>query len=106
MAIGLPFKLPTDNIEKLVYTLQALLENLNFGTNIPGFIWEGTIPAASEVVIRNGLRGNVVPSGYLVTSLSGSPTLLRGAAEWTAEQVSLRNSSATTSLTARVFFIK
>lgn len=84
--------------------LQSGLDKINLEDNFLGFEWTGVIAAGEEARIVNKLRNNRVPKGYIVTMLSGSPTLLKGDTEWTGSLVYLKNSSGTDDLTATVFF--
>lgn len=84
--------------------LQSGLDSLNLADNFLGFEWQGTIAANTETQIRNKLRNGKVPTGYFVTLLEGSPTLIKGPTAWDERVVYMKNSSATDALTATIFF--
>lgn len=98
------FLLKRGQTEDSLAQLQSGLDKQSLADNFLGFEWSGTIAASTEVPIRNALRNGKKPRGYLVTSLAGSPTLLKGDTEWTSATLYLKNSSATDALTATVFF--
>lgn len=106
MSSPLPFRLAFDDLQKLTHALQSILQSLSFGINIPGFYWEGEIPANSQVSIPNLMRAQVIPTGFLVTNIEGSNTIVRGDAEWSTSFVTLKNTSTTTAVKATVFFLK
>jgi len=79
------------------------LKNLDFQNNFQSFEVTVTIPATTEIAIENKLR-NAIPSKRLIVR-SNVAEITDGAAEWTRQFVSLKNTSATPA-TVTVIFLK
>jgi hypothetical protein len=85
---------------------KGLNGSLTITDNMEGFLWEGSIAAGKEAQIQNKLRTGYTPMGFSVLSVSGPPTLRRGATEWTSKYVYLKNIASTSTVTAKVFFYR
>lgn len=89
-------------VRKAFQDLAQILINLSFQDNFKRMIWEGTIPANTEVLIPHRLK--VVPSGYVVIRRKGG-IIEDGDTVWTSTMVSLRNQSSTSDSIAKVVFV-
>ena len=74
--------------------------------NLSGFEWTGSIPAGTELAIRNKLRDGQIPNRYSVFSQDPVPTIVRGPTAWNRDYVYLRNVAAASTVTATVYFYK
>lgn len=98
------FELNENDLASTVMELRSGLGGLTFSENFKSFKWVGTIGANTETIIPNKLRDRI-PTGFIVTMISGSSQLVKGAAEWTTGFLSLKNLDAVNALTATVYFI-
>jgi hypothetical protein len=85
---------------------ETALRTLSFDDNFESFEVEMTIPAASEISVRNQFRDGKVPSFYIVVEHIGEGQIRKGSTTWTAELLYMKNVHATEELTARVRFFK
>lgn len=91
----------------LTKTLRELtngLTKLSLSDNFEGFIEEVTVPASSELAIRNAMRNGVIPS-YRVFIRGASSTIEDGDTEWTKDFVYLKNTDSSDK-TVTVLFLK
>lgn len=85
--------------------LSAILRRLSFENNFECREVDVTIPAASEVSVRNPFRGGRVPSHYLIVSQTGGGNIRKGPTAWDANYLYFKNHHAvdSTSGTIKVF---
>jgi len=103
-------------VDALVYLSQDLrnffrdlttgLTKLNFVDNFFGFEFSGTIAAGTEKAIINQMGAGHIPTDFLITSISGQPTIVKGDTAWTSNTVYLKNTATNTTATLTVFFYR
>ena len=95
-----------ENIRTLPSLLKSLSSGLNkltFGENFNTFKTEVTIPATTELAIRNELR-DVIPSEYFISRQTGNGLITDGTTEWTSDYLYLYNNGAVSAtITVRFF---
>lgn len=84
--------------------LEVGLKRLDFINNFRSFKAEVTIPANSEVSIKN-LLTPVIPSQRLIVRQSGNGVVADGTSKWTSDKVYLYNHGAV-SVTVTVIFLE
>lgn len=90
----------TTQVKKAFQDLSQILIHLSPTDNFTGFLYTGTIAAATEVKIKNRLPK--VPSGYLVTFCQ-SGNIQAGDTAWSKDFVYLKNAGAA-AIKVKVFF--
>jgi len=104
-----PFRVP-GTIEEVWAQIRAIasgVKDLTFGDNFISWETEVTIPAASEVAIRNQFRNSIIPTRWVVVNVEGSNSIVKGTAtQWSEDFVSLKNLHASLSATVTVIFLK
>lgn len=99
-------ELDENNLRTTVSELRVAFKNLSPEDNFQGaWLWQGTIPSNTEKIIPNKGRSKI-PTYFIVLSISGASDLVKGDTEWTTNTVSLKNTNATTDLSATVLFFK
>ena len=91
----------------LVFTLRELftgLSRLNFNNNFQSFETEVTVPAGSELAIRNEL--GEVPSGKIILRDGGSNQVVDGDTAWDDNFVYLKNLDGSNDVTVKVVFLR
>ena len=82
------------------------LNKLSFIDNFNAFKTVITIPASSEIQIRNQLRSKEIPTErFIVRGGTGCGNIVDGDTEWTNEFLYLKNTGGS-AVTCTVFFIK
>lgn len=92
----------------LVFSLRELytgLSRLDFTENFEAFEVTVTVPANSELAIRNQLDP-VVPTGKIILRDGARAGVLDGDTAWTKDYVYLKNTDATNDITVTVVFFK
>lgn len=83
----------------LVRTFKDLMvasSNLSFDDNFDAFVETITIPASTEVSIRNRLPSGLIPTSRLILRGGvGAENIVDGNEEWNQNSVSLRNQGVT-----------
>ncbi len=92
-------------VDDVIRVIVAGLRRLSFVENFDAFQVSVTIPANSELKIRNVLQPQTIPTSFLLTNHSGA-IILKGSTEWSKEWVYLRNASSTSTATADVVFFR
>ena len=94
------------DITKIIRELNIGLTRLNLSDNFESFVKTVTIPATSELAIRNELQGGRIPSHWIkLRSDTGGIDVVDGDAVWNANYVYLKNTGAS-SATVTVVFLK
>lgn len=88
-------------VKKAFQDLLRILINLSPLENFTGFPYEGTLAAGAEAKITNKLK--IVPSGYIIYFCQGG-IVQAGDTVWTKDFVYIKNVSAISSATFRIFF--
>lgn len=89
---------------KMIRELNVGLSKLNLVDNFDSFVVTETIPATTEVQIRNGLRNGLVPT-YKIILRTNSPDVVDGDTAWNTNFVTLKNTGAS-SATVTVLFLR
>lgn len=92
-------KLPPD-----LKDLEIGLKRLDFINNFRSFSVEVTIPATSEVSIKNMLAPSI-PSLYLIGRQTGNGLITDGPTEWSENRLYLYNNGAT-EVVATIIFLE
>lgn len=92
-------KLPPD-----LKDLEIGLKRLDFINNFRSFSVEVTIPATSEVSIKNMLAPSI-PSLYLIGRQTGNGLITDGSTEWSENRLYLYNNGAT-EVVATIIFLE
>jgi len=87
----------------LIKELANGLKFLDFANNFSSFEVEVSIPATTELGVRNQLTN--IPKKYIITSQTGNGLLTKGTTEWTKDKVYLYNNGAVT-VTATIVFLE
>jgi len=90
-------------LKQLFRHLSAGLERLSFGDNFEGFEIELTIPATSELKIRNQL--SFKPTKYIILQQTGNGLLTAGDTVWNVDHLYMKNHGAVP-IIANVFFLR
>lgn len=91
------------DIVNLTRQLAVNLRDLTFTDNFKGFEETVTIPATSEIQIRNSL--NFIPTRYIIVSQEGNGLVTKSTTEWTTNFIYLYNNGAS-SVTIKVQFFR
>ncbi len=91
---------------KLRLLEQGSLRRLSFLDNFEGFLSEVTIPAATELAVKNQFRDARVPRFFLILDDIGQGIIKRGATDWTKDFVYLQNISGGSEAHAFIFFLR
>lgn len=81
------------------------LSKLTFDQNFESFETTVTIPASSELAIRNELRGVVPTKRLIVRGGTGAYSVVDGDTAWTTDYVYMKNTSGS-SVTVTLVFLK
>lgn len=87
----------------LIRGLGTSLLKLTFSENFDSFQQEVTIPANSELAIRNLFRSRI-PTGFVITDHTGG-IVRRGTTAWSNDYVYLENVSSTSPAVIKVNFL-
>ena len=94
------------DITKTLRELAGGLTRLRFTDNFEAFEVEVTIPATSEVPIRNELKSKTIPTQRLIVrGGSGAENVVDGDTQWTRDFVYLQNTGGS-EVTVTVVFLK
>lgn len=94
------------DLTKIIRELNVGLTRLTFDDNFESFVTTVTIPAGTEVAIRNGLLNGMVPRyRVILRGNDGSKDVVDGVVAWNKDYVSLRNVGAS-SATLTVAFMR
>lgn len=91
-------------LASVVRELRNGLSKLDLTNNFESFEWTGTIPASSELAIRNQFRDGIIPTKRIIVRATGHG-VVDGDTEWTGNYVYLKNTVAS-AVTATVIFLK
>jgi hypothetical protein len=91
------------DFKALVKDLANGLKFLTLGDNFNSFETEITIPATSELGIRNQLTS--IPKKYIIVDQTGNGLITRGTTLWSKDKVYLYNNGSV-SVTATVVFME
>lgn len=80
------------------------LRRLSFVDNFDCFEREITIPAGTEVEIRNGFKDGAIPTRWFVVDIVGDGHVRRGDASWTRDLLYLKESGGVDDVTVTVIF--
>jgi hypothetical protein len=80
-----------------------ILRNLTFSENFTSFEWSGTVPASSEVAIRNELRGVIPSKRIIVRADTYGCYVVDGDTSWDANYVYLKNVDANDAVVTVIF---
>ena len=92
------------DLKKILRELQLGLNKLTFQDNFNSFTETVTIPATSELSIRNKLLNEVPSYRLIVRGGDGAQNIVDGDALWDENYVSLKNTGATDVTFTVVFF--
>lgn len=81
--------------------LEIGLKKLDFINNFSGFKAIVTIPATSEVAIKNQM--GIIPSQRLIVRQAGGGAIIDGTTTWTLNNVYLYNTGATSAEVTVIF---
>ena len=96
----------TADLVKFLREMQLGLTRLSFTDNFEAFSVEVTIPATTEVLIRNQLKSGQTPTQRIIVRGGvGSEQIVDGDTKWTTDFVSLQNLSGS-EVTATVIFLR
>jgi hypothetical protein len=87
----------------LVKELALGMRRLDFSNNFEGFETTVTIPATSELNIRNELK--FIPSRYIIFNQTGNGLITKGTTTWSTDFVYLYNNGAV-EVTATIQFLR
>jgi len=90
-------------IPQLIKELANGLKFLDFANNFSSYEVEVSIPATTELGIRNQLTN--IPKKYIITSQTGNGLITMGTSTWTKDKVYLYNNGAVT-VTATIIFLE
>ena len=94
------------DVTKTLRELAVGLTRLRFTDNFEAFEVEVTIPATSEVPIRNELKSKEIPTQRLVVrGGTGAQNVVDGDTEWTQDFVYLQNTGGS-EVTVTVVFLR
>ena len=94
------------DMPKTLRELSYGLTKLTFADNFESFKVSVTIPATSELAIRNQLRSGQIPTErIIVRGKSGAENVVDGDTDWTKQFVYLKNVGASAA-TVTVLFIR
>lgn len=78
---------------------------INFLENFQSFLISNlSIPAGTEVPIKNQLPAGVVPTGRIITRQTGDANIIDGVSPWTANFLYLQNPSMNDAVVSVLFF--
>lgn len=97
--------LSTELVQNLREIVTAL-KKLTFSDNFESFQTTVTIEAASELAIRNQMRGTIPSKRLIVRGDDQSPNVVDGDTDWDLNYVYLKNIHATLATTVTVIFFK
>lgn len=89
------------DFKQLIRHLSAGLERLSFKDNFEGFEAIVTIPASSEVKVRNQL--NFIPTKYIITQQRGNGLVTAGDTKWDANFLYMKNHGASQTIVTLQF---
>lgn len=93
-----------EDLGKALRELSTGLSRLTLSENFESFTVQVSIPATSEIPIRNLLTGGVTPTKRVIVR-SNSSTIVDGDTAWTSKYVYLKNTGGSTA-TATVIFLR
>lgn len=94
------------SVPALKETARSLFGGITLEENASGFIWEGTIAAGAEALIRNKLRDGLIPNRYIVLNQTPVSTLCMGTTVWDRDYVYIFNSALGSTVTGIIYFYK
>lgn len=85
--------------------ITTAFSRINFLENFQSFLVSNlTIPAGSEVSIKNQLPLGQIPTGRIITRQSGDANIIDGDSPWTVNLLFLKNPSANNAVISVLFF--
>lgn len=93
------------DMTRILRELAVGLTKLSFEDNFESFITEVTIPATSEIEIRNQLRGITPTKRIILRGGSGAQNVVDGSTDWSNDFVYLQNLGGS-SVTVTVMFLR